>query len=414
MKQIYRQAALEKLSSPERLDSLMQITNPKGWIALLGMLVVIAGAVVWGFLGSAPDNVAGAGILLHEGGIFNIEASGSGLIRDIVTPPGASVAVGDIIAHLDLPDLDQQIQQAQTELTELQANRQRAAQLIVQQRDLQLQSIDEDIGRLGQETTALGEQEQYLVKRLEAQRRAVELELITAEQAQATAQELSQTRASIVGNQAQLAQLQSNRAAAENSAAQSIFALDQQLEGTRRQLATLQLQHDQQSVTRSPFAGQVIDWILDVGNIAVRGSPLVSVELAGRDLQALIFVPLQGSRIRSGMTVHLSPEGVSWEEYGYMLGVVASVSDAPVSPEVMNRLLHNTTLVEAFSAAGGAYLVTVTPELDPSTPSGFKWTSRHGPEIKIGTGTLFTAIVTVDEQPPIALVIPALRSWLGF
>lgn len=43
---LFRQAALEKLSSPEELDQLMQVTTPRGWfalIALIGLVVVAIG-----------------------------------------------------------------------------------------------------------------------------------------------------------------------------------------------------------------------------------------------------------------------------------------------------------------------------------------------------------------------------------
>ena len=34
---IFRQAALDRLSSPEQLDRVMRVTDPKGWIALSGL-----------------------------------------------------------------------------------------------------------------------------------------------------------------------------------------------------------------------------------------------------------------------------------------------------------------------------------------------------------------------------------------
>ena len=33
---IFRQALIDRLASPEQLDSLMQVTDPLGWLALLG------------------------------------------------------------------------------------------------------------------------------------------------------------------------------------------------------------------------------------------------------------------------------------------------------------------------------------------------------------------------------------------
>ena len=65
---IFRQAALERLSSPERLDELMHVTHPRAWFALLALTLVVAAAVVWGFVGWVSSRVVGEGILLRGGG----------------------------------------------------------------------------------------------------------------------------------------------------------------------------------------------------------------------------------------------------------------------------------------------------------------------------------------------------------
>lgn len=410
----FRKAALEKLSSPERLDSLMQVTTTKGWIALVAILVVIGGALIWGFAGSAPQEVGGSGILLRDGGIFNIEASGSGTVERILVSAGDNISQGDVIAEISLPDVDQRIAQMQQVISMLQSNRETSANLVGEQRELTLQSIQEDIERLQKENTSLQDQIGFLSDRLQAQQRAVELGLITGDQAQDTAQQLAAAQSQMVGNEADLAQLQSSQAGTRNTAQQQLFDSDRQIEEAQQQLAQLQLEHQQQSRTLSPYDGVVIDQLEDEGNIVQRGTPLITTELSGRDIEALIFVPLEGSRVRQGMTVKLSPNGVPWEQYGYILGSVKSVSNAPIGPVAMNRLLRNETLVQQLSAGGGSYLVTVTPQRDSSTPTGFEWTTQQGPDTTIGTGTLLTGIITVDQEAPITLVIPALRRWLGF
>jgi HlyD family secretion protein len=113
------------------------------------------------------------------------------------------------------------------------------------------------------------------------------------------------------------------------------------------------------------------------------------------------------------MTAQMSPEGITWEEYGYMLGTVEKVAQGPANPDAMTRLLRNQTLIQQFTAAGGVYEVRVKPLTDPSTPSGFKWTSESGPPLKFDSGTLLRVQVPVVEKRPITLVIPTLRGWLG-
>ena len=64
MSEIYRKAALERLSSPEELDSLMQVTTPKGWLALISLGGLILIALLWGIFGRIPTKVLGQGMIL--------------------------------------------------------------------------------------------------------------------------------------------------------------------------------------------------------------------------------------------------------------------------------------------------------------------------------------------------------------
>ncbi|MBC6421595.1 MAG: hypothetical protein GDA38_08605 [Hormoscilla sp. SP12CHS1] len=61
---IFRKESLERLSSPERLDQLMQIVSPQGWLSLatLGGLVVLG--LIWSIVGRIPIAVQGQGLLM--------------------------------------------------------------------------------------------------------------------------------------------------------------------------------------------------------------------------------------------------------------------------------------------------------------------------------------------------------------
>jgi hypothetical protein len=57
---LFRKAALEKLSSPEELDQLMQVTTPKGWVALVALIGFLGAAVMIGIFGVITISVEGA------------------------------------------------------------------------------------------------------------------------------------------------------------------------------------------------------------------------------------------------------------------------------------------------------------------------------------------------------------------
>jgi len=119
---MFRKAALAKLSSPEQLDSLMQVTTPKGWIALIGLLVLILAGLVWGIFGRTAERVSGAGILIKEGGIFGIESRGGGIITDVLVNVNDDVKEGQVVVRVSQVEVAQEIKQTETLLADLRAN----------------------------------------------------------------------------------------------------------------------------------------------------------------------------------------------------------------------------------------------------------------------------------------------------
>lgn len=105
-KTIFRQVALERLSSPEQLDQLMQVTTPKGWLALLALAGLLLAALGWGIFGSMPTLAPGEGILLGAGGVGTIFSSGEGQIRQITVRVGDRVRAGQIVARINPTNSD--------------------------------------------------------------------------------------------------------------------------------------------------------------------------------------------------------------------------------------------------------------------------------------------------------------------
>ena len=65
---IFRKVSLERLSSPEQLDQMVQVTDPKGWIALAGLGALLLAAIAWGIWGSIPPRPRGTASCCGRGG----------------------------------------------------------------------------------------------------------------------------------------------------------------------------------------------------------------------------------------------------------------------------------------------------------------------------------------------------------
>src|SRR5580700_4589769 len=107
--QIFRQAALDRLSSPDQLDLLTQVTTPKGWIALYTLGASVFVALLWGIFGSLPTTVAGQGIITRSGGVVDVSTGTQGRIKELKVDIGDIVKAGDVIATVEQPDLQRDI-----------------------------------------------------------------------------------------------------------------------------------------------------------------------------------------------------------------------------------------------------------------------------------------------------------------
>jgi biotin carboxyl carrier protein len=97
---IFRKVALEKLSSPEQLDLLMQGTEPKSWLALVALGGLLLVAVVWSMMGRIPTTVSGTAILLNSEGIKNIITTEAGQLTALYIQAGDSIEEGQLVAEV--------------------------------------------------------------------------------------------------------------------------------------------------------------------------------------------------------------------------------------------------------------------------------------------------------------------------
>jgi HlyD family secretion protein len=410
---IFRANALARQSSPDGLDTTLEITTLNGWISLLALGAVVVAALTWGVLGRIPQTVAGQGMMVREGGVYRIQATGGGRIDSVLVAPGAQVRRGQVIAVLAQPELRTAIQQLQTSLAELRLNRATTAALLASDRTMALASIEQQQRQADEAILAADQRLAYLDERIANERRAVERGLLTADALQSTVAARAETQLLKLSTGARKQELGANAVQLQVTSNQSLFTLDQQIVQAQNRLDQLMEQVATYANVTSPYDGTVMEQLTDPGQTIPAGAPLMTIESADVPLQVLMFIPLEGKRISEGMRVEMVPGGVKPEETGYFLGRVRSVSAAPLSGSGLDRYLKNEVLVEQFTSEGGAYLVDVAVETDSTTVSGFRWTSREGPPLSFGSGTLLSGKITVQQIRPIELVIPAIRRWLG-
>ena len=166
----------------------------------------------------------------------------------------------------------------------------------------------------------------------------------------------------------------------------------------------------------SPYDALFLEVLVNRGDVVQSGARILNVELLTGPRELVLYLPAAtGKQVRRGMEVHISPSTASPAVYGYMLGTVSDAALFPSTEAGMLRLLDNPGLVRRFQrAAGDAPIqvhVALTP--DPTTPSGYKWSSSTGPPTPVTAGMLAAAQIVLGQQRPISLVLPVFERAAG-
>lgn len=414
---VFRKVSIERLSSPEQLDQLMRVTTSKGWLALTTLGGILIMALVWGFLGNIPTRVQGTGVLIRTGGIFDVVPLSSGQVTDIAVRPGDMVQEGQVVARIEQPHLQDQLQQARARLEEQRSRHQSILQFGTNTSTLQNNLAQEQDDGIEQTLQGLQEQVSWLEERIENQTRLFEEGLIKKHDLLASRQQLQSTLERIEQLQAERRQIAIRMQSLQNQRQQETFTSQQQINELERQIADLEDQLEAATRVISPYSGRILEIMAEVGGIMAQGHPLLRLDRVGdnvQDLEAVLYLPaLDGKKVKPGMGVQITPTTIKREEHGFMLGSVTRVSDFPSTPEGMSRVLKNNRLVETLSGGGATYETYATLKLDPATFSGYKWSSKDGPETQIQSGTLCLATITVETRRPIDLVLPVLKRFTG-
>ncbi|MEM7586093.1 MAG: NHLP bacteriocin system secretion protein [Acidobacteriota bacterium] len=411
---LFRKAALEKLSSPEQLDVLMRVTTPKGWLALTALGCVLALVVAWGIFGSIATRVDGRGILLRGEAVLDVTASSSGRLAEILVAPGDVIEEGQVIATIRQEVLGIQINNLRETVAELegQDREQRtreSANLELSRRALAEERASQESAITDQQTL-IGE----LEKKIVVQEELVGKGLITENTLLGTRQQLAAAQQAITRSQVRIAQISSEETALERQVQQLQTGRLNRIDDLRRQLEEQEMKLASSIEVRSPYAGRVLELMTDAGNLVGPGARMLTLEALGQEVEGILYVPAgDGKKVRPGMEVRISPSTVKVEEYGFILGEVISVSEFPVTPEGLRRVLRNETLLSELGGDAAPIEVVARLGVDPSTPSGYRWSSSTGPPTQVFSGTICTASVVVESRRPIELVLPKIRQALG-
>src|SRR5471032_896531 len=377
----------------------MRVTDARGWIALAAIVIVLLTAIVWGVVGSIPQNVGGTGILVKSGGVFDVAPLGGGRVLDVSVNVGDLVTEGQVVARIEQAEIRDHLQELQATLVTL--------------REQYAQTRDHDSRDLELQTTALGRQraafdqaiatsERSLVwyaEKIASQEKLVEEGLLTKQTLLTSRQQEDAERGKISDARSQLAQIEVKESQLHIKQQEELAASESKIEDQSRAITEAERDLKVKTEVVAPHTGRILEIMTEQGAVVAKGEPILSLDLTGRtvkDLEEVLYVAsFHGKQIRPGMPILISPSTVKQEEYGLVLGKVTYVSDFPATSKGMQRVLKNDKLVNGLAGQDAPYEVHADLMVDPDTPSHYRWSSSSGPPLRIQSGTIANGNITI-------------------
>jgi HlyD family secretion protein len=428
---IFREAALERLSTPERLDQGLTVVGSASWALLGGLAALVVGGLIWGVIVVVPVTVKGEGILLSPGGVLDVTSDSQGRVTQFLVKTDDSITIGQIVAQLDQPDLRQQLATGEGELKDVRDERRRVAEF--QGRKTAAQEI-----AAGQKRQALEENIAFLVKDIDLleQRGKVEDDLfakglITQDKVLQSKVDLGRQQDELAHDRTSLKDLDNDEAKMGADNEHELLNIDLKIATAERKASELRDRYRIESSVVSPYDGVVAEVKVNPGELVERGTALFTLVPKDADkkldkpadespppsgvatgpLVAVLYVaPSFGKQVRPGDTVQVAVSTARREEFGFIIGRVRTVAEIPSTAEGMQRVLKNKQLVQTMSNNAAPFEVEAELYADPMTKSGYRWSSSRGPNLKINPGTLVTADIEVRDLPILSLVIPQIRT----
>jgi HlyD family secretion protein len=473
-KTIFRQQALNRLSSPEQLDHLMQVVNPKDWLSLGGLAVFGVLAVLWSVFATIPITVTGKGVLINPRRVVQLQSPIPGQLQSLNVKDGQCLAKDEIVATIDPSQQKQQLQQQQDRLAQLKQQIQQTTLLRGQRTQVEAEAIiaertslkqrlqdtrklapllkNEGLNSISQQRHSLQKRLQdaeeltpVLLQRLEKQRELQKQGAISQERVLQAEQEYRQSRQSISEIQAQLQQLRVQQTEQQqkylenksnitqiNAELEKLNSRSKQLEQHNLEAANTeknQIQEVEQAISRlkkevtdnssikSPQAGCILEITATRGQYLNPGNRIGTLQTSAQASQMMsvaYFTVQDGKQIKPGMPILITPDTVKRARFGGIVGEVTQVSAFPVTFEGASSVVGNPELVQnLMDRQGGKIEAIALLKLDPKTFSGYKWSSSDGPQLPVSLGTTTTVRVTVEERSPITFVFPILKELSG-
>ena len=102
---VFREKALAQRAEREAIDARLQVTAPHEWLLVSGLGVALAVLLAYGLVGRVERSLSVETVLVRPGERIAVVAGLPGVVVDVLSEVGDTLAQGQSIAHVQTPAL---------------------------------------------------------------------------------------------------------------------------------------------------------------------------------------------------------------------------------------------------------------------------------------------------------------------
>ena len=416
MSEIFRKSALEKLSAPEQLDTLVKQVSSKGWLMLATFGLIITFTLIWGVYGTITTKVNGTGMIMKVSGMSNIHSTTSGMISNLYVEVGDEVKKDQLIAKVLHKREQFAIESKIDALLKLQSTKEELSDIGHADLQLVFSMLKKQKDQIRLQIKMTKKKIKEMSFRVKSQKELYRKGIITKTAFTNTQYNLKKTDIELKNLINSLSVKNIEAFQKKRKFENQVSELGQRIIVRKRELRELKKDLIEQNNIKSNFTGKIIELNVAEGTVVHGGQQIAVIEKRSdtNNLRAVFFIPaLQGKLVQNNMMAQVSPTNIKKQEFGFIKGKVNYVSEYPASYNAIMNIVVNEDLARSFVQNGAPIIVYATLLKNDNTFSKLQWSSSKGPTVHITSGTLCQVQVAVKKEKPISLVIPYLEAKLG-
>ncbi len=161
-------------------------------------------------------------------------------------------------------------------------------------------------------------------------------------------------------------------------------------------------------VIKSSFSGY-IQSIAAKGTVINVGDTLAIINVDNGDSgynEVTAYVPIDVAKtLKLGMEAQISPNYAPREEYGYMEGVITSISSVPVTEESIIKHMGTMGYAESVMPDTTCIEMRIKISYDPESANSYKWSNKNGEKLLVEIGTQCNVQIITSSMKPIELLL---------